>query len=404
MRKIILINLFAFIFLISSLEAVFRFSSNRDFHNSFQEYTKIISFDYFAFTASENALFGPMVSHPFFGHTLSPQRGSNNLGFDNNFDFPYKRNKDEFIIGVFGASVAQGLARSLSSRFNQEKVEVCNSKRSVKFINFALGAYRQPQQFNVFHVFGDQVDFAINIDGNNEAIHRGSPGYPTIYPSFYNDLFLLTRQKIKDLQSIYKMQSAQRKIIEISQTYKFLNKSELYYRTNMALLQLLQKSVESSRRSLGNMVGPNPMLPVEIEGLQSVKDWSKYISLQNVVAKQIQTPILFYLQPTQYLEGSKKMNDAEKMIAFHPDESELNRRRKQWSMMVSELPQLKKNGVHVIDITKIFQDITEPLFVDDCCHFLNKGYEIVTDKVVSDIMAALPKINCERLRSKEQNL
>lgn len=393
--KVLIVNISIFFILILSLEFIFKMNTTREVHNSFADYNSIITFNYDAFTAGENALFGPFVSHPFFGHTLSPQRGSNNLGFNSEIDYPYKASNDEFVLGVFGGSVAQGLASYLNTQLSKESLNVCKKTKRVKVLNFALGAYKQPQQFSVFHTFADQVDMAINLDGNNDILHRTQTGYPRFYPTFYSDLYLLTKAKISELQRVYRLQSWQRKLIEWSDRYKFLNKSELYFRFNIAMLKFLQKRVRSSQEILGNMPGPLPSISMEEDDPVSIKLWVKYVKLQNLTAKEFGVPIIFYVQPTQYLENSKIMSDGELKTAIVTDQNEAQRRRLQFRRLVAEVPALKKMGVNISDITKLYKDEAEPIFIDDCCHINNRGYDLLTAKIIADIKSNLSKINCK---------
>lgn len=62
-------------------------------------------------------------AHPYFGFSLDSDwrvaaKGSkmNNFGFRNSEDFPYKKSPNEFVVGIFGGSVAHFFA-------NQEQYE-----------------------------------------------------------------------------------------------------------------------------------------------------------------------------------------------------------------------------------------------------------------------------------------
>ena len=121
------------------------------------------------FQTNEGALMGPTVGHPFWGHTLHPFKGSNNLGLDDENDFPKKNTRIFRIwcIWWFSSAGHSTILKNVSFKFNNS--EMWNYKK-IRFTNYALGLYCQPQQYNVFHNLYESVDIALNIDGHNEII------------------------------------------------------------------------------------------------------------------------------------------------------------------------------------------------------------------------------------------
>ena len=91
--------------------------------------------------------------HPYFGYTMEPGfNGShNNLGFLSAHDYPYQAADDEFVVGIFGGSVALQVGSSPITRRNFESTLLKEVERKgyrrVTVLCFALGAYRQPQTF-----------------------------------------------------------------------------------------------------------------------------------------------------------------------------------------------------------------------------------------------------------------
>ncbi|MEZ5435187.1 MAG: hypothetical protein R3E67_00705 [Pseudomonadales bacterium] len=85
--------------------------------------------------------------HPYIG--FSP-RASNNLGFDSDVDYPYAKKDGEYIVGIFGGSVAK-IFKEYEEREHDLEIILeryfsgifmnANDKNKVdvKFINFLLG-------------------------------------------------------------------------------------------------------------------------------------------------------------------------------------------------------------------------------------------------------------------------
>ena len=132
-------------------------------------------------------------AHPYFGFVYVPDPGAQLYGlYVNNHafvqsaayvkanplccDFPAKRtDKHDFIIGIFGGSVAAGFAVATQEARDFQPID----GRNVRVLNFASGGYKQPQQLLVLSYFlslGQTFDAIINIDGFNELLTDGQRG------------------------------------------------------------------------------------------------------------------------------------------------------------------------------------------------------------------------------------
>lgn len=50
---------------------------------------------------------------------------------------------------------------------------------------------------------------------------------------------------------------------------------------------------------------------------------------------------------------------------------------------------LRDAGVAFFDLTEVFRDHREPLYVDDCCHYNDEGYRILTRAIGRAVAAAV---------------
>ncbi len=48
-----------------------------------------------------------------------------------------------------------------------------------------------------------------------------------------------------------------------------------------------------------------------------------------------------------------------------------------------------RDGVAYFDLTTIFQDVTDTVYIDDCCHFNQEGRDILAREVTRRIVEAL---------------
>ncbi|GAG43023.1 unnamed protein product, partial [marine sediment metagenome] len=143
-----------------------------------------------------------MLIHPYFGYTNVPGTVSvhgvsvNNMGFATSVDFPYKKKSDkEFVIAVFGGSIAEILTVMSSATLEDIlKTSPFFADREIKILNCATGAYKQPQQLLIITFLisqGMELDCAVNVDGFNEVAIAGinrKKGTNIYYPAaFYWD-------------------------------------------------------------------------------------------------------------------------------------------------------------------------------------------------------------------------
>ena len=110
--------------------------------------------------------------HPYLGYRYVNAE-VNNQGFEDAHDYPFVANENQVVVGVFGGSVAWFLTRFEAQhhlmRDILQRVPRFRGKE-VKILNFAVGAYKQPQQMlalSYFTMLGQRFDAVIDISGFN---------------------------------------------------------------------------------------------------------------------------------------------------------------------------------------------------------------------------------------------
>src|SRR5262245_12045121 len=134
------------------------------------------------------------ILHPYFGYLYGARTGTagrNGFHLNNHFfvqnrsyverhpgccDFPVvERAADEFIVGIFGGSVAGAVAFAaqqddLLQRLLQHHPGY--AAKQIRVLNFAIGAHKQPQQLQILAYYlsiGQKFDAVVTIDGFNEV-------------------------------------------------------------------------------------------------------------------------------------------------------------------------------------------------------------------------------------------
>ena len=126
-----------------------------------------------------NAIRASRGISPYFGFSVKiPGEHLNNYGFavPNNkkrIDYPYTPAADEFVVAIFGDSVASEFCQDEALTIEESLARHPDLKgRTPVVLNFAAGSLKQPQQpiyLNYFLGLGQKFDLVINIDGFNDV-------------------------------------------------------------------------------------------------------------------------------------------------------------------------------------------------------------------------------------------
>ncbi len=94
-----------------------------------------------------------------------------------------------------------------------------------------------------------------------------------------------------------------------------------------------------------------------------------------------------FLQPNQYVEGSKPMGAEERRIAINEAQTMRPSAIAGYPPLRAAGQRLIDRGVAFTDLTMIFEDDTRVLYADDCCHLNWAGYGTVVKKILAVIAA-----------------
>ena len=328
--------------------------------------------------------------HPYFGYESSTTRSSEKILSE--------ASSDDFVIGILGGSVAGSFAEYLirnPSHFEAlRKVISTFGNRNLRIVNLANGGYKQPQQFFVATYFMDRLDLVINVDGFNDATPAHLlPIYPLEFPTLSAQFYGRANPGGiyptigRSARWIYKnMNNA-----PMSWKFPGLSRSSVYFISWYYLHDLLYRVVKESESAYyekefvshqSEDLRKTP--PREIMN-ELISIWKKYTMLEDdLVRKRTGKPVVFFLQPNQYLKGSKPLSEQEKRIAIDPLRVEGT--HDMMVMLKAAAKTLGDSRVPIFDLTGIFSNITETVYKDDCCHLNNLGNQIMADVVVSKVM------------------
>ncbi len=328
-----------------------------------------------------------------------------------------KRDPSRVIISVFGGSFAQEFSNSalqyLLDRLHQTP-ELSN--REFIAVPMALGGYKQPQQLiglNYYLALGAEFDVVINLDGFNEvaipATHNGNVGLHPFYPM--NWTYRLSDQmSVRELRLLGEIG-----LIEdaIQSQLNWLTGSIGRFSSTASLVVTLMirrnvREIDSHQETLScvdplerNMMRNGPMYAYEneIAAFENLVAMWKRSSIQmNDLCRSQNMEYFHFLQPNQYVPGSKPlMNQDERDTALKVNSKINDRVIMGYPLLVTVGGDLADRDIAFHDLTGIFRSVPEPVYRDGCCHLNDTGYRLVADamydRILSDMIHRFGNIN-----------
>ncbi|EKD11531.1 hypothetical protein [Limnospira platensis] len=366
--------------------------------------------------------------HPFFGYVLKPGLFAdnpfglrvNNYGFFALHDYPFiRQNDNQFIIGIFGGSVAVDFAnyevthKELSNTLIQQLRTVPElANKEFIILNFAHGGYKQPQQLLILNYFlsiGQELDLVVNIDGFNEVALpplNNQASVPVSMPSFRHiqPLTALANTNIPVVLALAEMNETREKLVRQIQRLENCKLASCYawnsyqvnqltrrYQSQVSALDTMQIELRQNEDDLANSlisIPQNPqVLPDDIAFDKMVDIWfnSSQMIHQTLANKNI--PYFHVIQPNQYHPTQRTFTAEE--IAIFDDNPYIEGVRQGYPRLLARGEDLPNFGVNVINAVTVFDTKPETVYRDSCCHYTPRGQEIFTEYIGNSIVNRL---------------
>jgi hypothetical protein len=360
--------------------------------------------------------------HPYLGFVVAaaekktiPTRGVPNLhvtefGFLDTQSPIHRRSDDRVIVGVVGGSVANLFTQGGHNVLERELRKSPHfADREFVFVRIALGGYKQPQQLlTVAYLLslGAEFDIVINIDGFNEVAlypaEHGLGGLPISYPRQWG-------RRVADVAD----PELQRMIGELAylegerwRLAATASESRLRFSVLRNLLWLVADSRLDNRifevsealltyeagLEVGVMMGRTVNYAGDVELFSALADlWAQSSRQLDRLVRSNGGLYLHFLQPNQYLEGSKPMSARERAHAIRDQAPYRRGVVFGYPRLLDRGRELEASGIRFVDLTQIFSEVEEPVYIDTCCHLNQVGNAIMADHIARAVLDALPE-------------
>lgn len=338
------------------------------------------------------------ISHPYFGFVYDSKKNSNinSAGFKSQYEFPFSKKESQFVIGIFGGSVALSLAEYILNDPKQNFVTTLKKRipqlkdKEIIILNFAVAAYKQPQQFYVASQYASSIDLSLNLDGFNE-IYLPSPGsqFPYHFPYFSYVFFSKNPHSANTIKKMTSLFLFDKKIEQIRSDFPFLNNSYTFRAISSVAHKILRRNILKIENALRK---PTPVDSLHTKEMVTTraKDWAKYTKFQNAILKSEQSAALFFIQPNQHNISSKPLSSEESKLYFNKNYPQFI--VPGYQALLKEYQNLKQLGIEIVDLSQVFLKTKQTVYRDNCCHVNHIGNKILEEEIINKLQMKWPNL------------
>jgi len=361
--------------------------------------------------------------HPFFGYVLKPGAFTNEKlklkvnkhGFFSLYEYPFvKTNKKQFIIGIFGGSVANNFTvDEYRNQILSKKLQIYPefADREIVLLNFGNGGYKQPQQLlilNYFLALGQELDLVINIDGFNEValsnlnnkaeVEIGMPSVQHILPltglannnlppEAMSSIVEINETKKQLKADINKLQTCQ---LALCHAVTSLQVKQLVNNYQQAVVkydsQVKQSKLDTANSSIVYIPKADSVVEDAAAFDKMASMWYKSSIAMNQILSSRKIKYFHFIQPNQYYPTKRAFTAREKEIAIDNKSPYIEGVKKGYPILLSKVDDLQKAGVTVFNAVNILDNTKETVYKDSCCHYNSVGEEVLANYVSSSII------------------
>ena len=350
------------------------------------------------------------VLHPYFGpiHRPGIRPQTNNVGFGAKQQFPYTRANDrQYLVGIFGGSVAQAFCDRGTARLSAAlKRDADFATREIVPLCFSHEGYKQPQQLIVLAYFlslGQQYDLVINIDGFNEVAigsrnHERGRDVSMPSPIHVDPLLNLIDQATLTparVQALARISEYKARLNRLSERMRRSRVATVHFALDRYYVFTMNRYQEEAMSY--DALPSNPpassvlLLTPPMKNRESVTavyediaaGWTTASLLMRDMLAARGVRYLHVLQPNQYFTR-RVFSDEEARVARN-DKQPFKQPVEQGYPVLARAAAALAGREEFLDGTAAFDGETAAVYEDDCCHYTDRGYEILAELIASRV-------------------
>jgi hypothetical protein len=345
------------------------------------------------------------VLHPYLGYVMNPRLArlgvraagldptSVELGFPRNTESVLQSaDPSRIVVGLFGGSVADILSAAGADALRKELAKAPGFEgREIIVVSAAAPGYKQPQALmalNYLLLLGAHFDFVVNLDGVNElslpATELDPLGVASLYPrGWYTRTADLVPERSVILGRVMTLERIRRRSARLFSRapLRFSLTAGLAWRLGDRALLSFMADAERGVATRPDGHDPQAQGPLLTggEAAQTLPTpiWRRSSLQMARLCESLGIRYFHFLQPNQYVPGSKAMGEAERQIAYREDSPIRETIERGYPALRTAGRALEAQGVAFVDLSQVFRDVPEPVYADDCCHLDARGNELL---------------------------
>ena len=356
------------------------------------------------------------VLHPYLGFA-PPGGGPTPVGVGSTLaSAPPRRAGDRVVVAFVGGSFAQVFYEQGAPHLLARLAELPMYRgKTLVPVSLGFAGYKQPQQLlSIVYLLalGAEFDLIVNIDGFNDlAIHPTENAPARVFPAYPRRWHqrmegVLPGGALRLMLRRVQLEGRRAALAESFSTFPWRHLNVANFLYAVADRDLDRRLVETDNALLGAdrstgasavATGPVMAFASDAEMVAYLVDlWQRGSRLLDGVARLGDARYYHFLQPNQYVPGSKPIGASEAAAASNAAYRQI---------VASGYPLLQKagralttDGIRFVDLSRVFADHPEPLYVDSCCHVDVRGNTIVADVMFETIRRDLQDAHEPRTR------
>ncbi len=353
-------------------------------------------------------LFKGTVIHPFLGYVLDPDSnpGVSPEGFSQREPPPV--DQPRFTVGLFGGSMAMLLCHEGGDVLLGELSRLPQARGKRMWLEcYGLGGYKQPQSLLALDYAlarGETFDLVLTLDGFNEValptVENLRVGVNPFYPRYWNVISstVLAPRVLRVSGEIAYLEGRRASwagLCDGALAWSSICHAVWQARDRRFAMRVgeLDRELLAEKPAGRSFAANGPEFPYRMHGRKTYRElvamWSRSAELMADVCRARGIPYFHFLQPNQYVAGSKPMGEAERKIAFDPNHPYKPPVERGYPLLIEAGKGLAASGVQFHDLTRIFAKMEEPLYFDGCCHVNVRGSHIMAREMAARIKGGL---------------
>jgi hypothetical protein len=342
--------------------------------------------------------------HPYFGYVLQSTRevAADADGFPNTHRYPsYRREPGEFVVGLFGGSVAAQIAGAPEAWLDRLKPAIlAQGYTTVSLRTFAIAGWRQPQTFDAMAQVIADLDLVVCLDGFNEMQMISDANLMTGQATFPEDLIYAQLAGVSRPEDVLVQADLIRLHEAVRRVSAWLDRWPLrasvlahafwrlyarrYLKRAGELRDRLKTAINEQWTWRTPPVNESQILPKRDRYFELLGNLLRY---SQAMADRKGVLFFEFIQPNLHDYGSKPLTaeEQQRVAVNRPQYVQIAELYRRLERMAAEL---RSEGVAIESLTQLFHDHHETVYIDDCCHFNRRGLEVMGAAIADRILAS----------------